>query len=100
VLGGLVLPLVAAIVYMDRLSLHPLEGLWYLWLLATGHAISPVTTLLACLFGAIAAVTITLIAARVAAPPPPKPDAPPVRGPGGYAGPGSLGGTPSTLTRR
>jgi hypothetical protein len=85
---------------MDRLSLDPLEGLWYVWVLATGHAISPVTTLLACVFAAIVAVTITLIGARVGAPPPLTPDAPQVRGPGGYAGPGSLGGTPSTLSRR
>ena len=100
VLGGLLPLIVAVVVYMDRLSLDPLEGLWYVWVLATGHAISPVTTLLACVFAAIVAVTITLIAARVGAAPPLTPDAPSVRGPGGYAGPGSLGGTPSTLARR
>jgi hypothetical protein len=100
VLGGLVLPLVAAIVYMDRLALDPLEGLWYLWVLVTGHAISPLTTLLACVFAAVVAVTITLIAARVGHPPPLIPEGPRVRGPGGHAGPGSLGGTPSTLSRR
>ena len=100
VLAGLLPPLIAAVVYLDRLALDPLEGLWYLWVLATGHAISPVTTLLACVFAAVVAVTITLIAARVGAPEPLAPEGPPVRGPGGYAGPGSLGGTPSTLTRR
>jgi hypothetical protein len=45
-------------------------------------------------------VTIGLIAKRVGEPEPLEPDAPRVRGPGGYAGPGSLGGTPSTLSRR
>ena len=100
VLGGLLPPMVAAVVYMDRLGLDPLEGLWYVWVLATGHAISPVTTLLACVFAAVVAVTIGLIAKRVGAPEPLEPDAPRVRGPGGYAGPGSLGGTPSTLSRR
>ena len=100
VFGGLLPLIVAAVVYMDRLSLDPLEGVWYLWVLATGHAISPVTTLLGCVFSAIVVVTITLIAARVGAAPPLTPDAPSVRGPGGYAGPGSLGGTPSTLARR
>ena len=97
---GLLGPLVAAIVYLDRLDLNPLEGLWYLWVLVTGHAVSPFTTLLACLLAAVAATTMTVLAARVGIPPPLEPDRPPVRGPGGYAGPGSLGGTPSTLSRR
>ena len=50
VLAGLVAPLLAAVLYMDRLSLDPLEGVWYLWVLVTSHAVSPVTTLLACVF--------------------------------------------------
>jgi len=100
VLIGLLGPLLAAVVYLDRLDLDPLEGLWYLWVLVTGHAVSPLTTLLACVCAAVAATTMSVIAARVGAPPPLAPDAPPVRGPGGYAGPGSLGGTPSTLSRR
>ena len=97
---GLLGPLVAAVVYLDRLSLNPLEGVWYLWVLVTGHAVSPVTTLLACVCAAVAATTMSVIAAQVGTPPPLEPDAPRVRGPGGYAGPGSLGGTPSTLSRR
>ncbi len=100
VAAGLLSPLVAAVVYLDRLDLNPLEGLWYLWVLVTGHAVSAITTLLACLLAAIAAVTWTVIAARAGAAPPVEPDVPRVRGPGGYAGPGSLGGTPSTLSRR
>ena len=100
VAAGLLPPLVAAVVYLDRLGLDPLEGVWYVWLLSTGHAISPITTLLGCLFAGIAATAFTLIAARAATPPPLEPETPRVRGPGGYAGPGSLGGTPSTLTRR
>ncbi|MGH2837211.1 MAG: M28 family peptidase [Thermoleophilaceae bacterium] len=100
VVGGLLPPLVAAVVYLDRLDLNPLDGLWYLWVLVTGHAVSPITTLLACVLAAITAVTWTVIAARVGAPEPLEPEGPRVRGPGGYAGPGSLGGTPSTLSRR
>jgi hypothetical protein len=100
VLGGFLPPLVAAVVYMDRLALDPLEGLWYVWVLVTGHAISPVTTVLACVFAAVVAVTVGVIAKRVGTPEPLEPDAPRLRGPGGYAGPGSLGGTPSTLSRR
>jgi hypothetical protein len=97
---GLLGPLVAAIVYLDRLDLNPLEGLWYLWVLVTGHAVSPLTTLLACAVAAVTATTMTVIVARVGIPPPLEPDRPSVRGPGGYAGPGSLGGAPSALSRR
>jgi len=100
VIAGLLPPLLAAVVYLERLSLGPVEGLWYLWLLVTGHAVSPVTTLLACAFAAVAASAIAVMAARVGTPPPLEPEAPRVRGPGGYAGPGSLGGTPSSLTPR
>jgi hypothetical protein len=100
VLAGVLPPLLAAIVYLDRLALDPLEGVWYAWVLATGHAISPLTTLLACVCWGIAAAAMGVMAARIGAPPPLEPEAPRVRGPGGYAGPGSLGGTPSTLSRR
>src|SRR5688572_2651542 len=61
---GLLGPLVAAVVYLDRLDLDPLEGLWYLWVLVTGHAVSPVTTLLGCACAAVFATTLTVIAAR------------------------------------
>ena len=88
VLGGLLPLIVAVVVYMDRLSLDPLEGLWYVWVLATGHAISPVTTLLACVFAAIVAVTITLIAARVGAAPPLDPGRSVGPRPGRLRGPG------------
>ena len=97
---GLLAPLLAGVLYLDRLALNPIEGLWYLWVLVTGHAVSPLTTLLGCAVAAVGAVTIMAIAARVGEPPPHAPEGPPVRGPGGYAGPGSLGGTPSTLSRR
>jgi hypothetical protein len=99
-LAGLLPPLLAAVVYLDRLALDPFEGVWYAWVLATGHAVSPLTTLLTCVCWGIAAAAFSVMAARVGTPPPLEPEAPRVRGPGGYAGPGSLGGTPSTLSRR
>jgi hypothetical protein len=97
---GILPPLIGAVLYLDRLGLDPFEGIWYLWILITGQAISPLTTLLGCVLAGIAATSLTVIAARAATPPPLEPEAPRVRGPGGYAGPGSLGGTPSTLGRR
>ncbi|MDQ3992177.1 MAG: M28 family peptidase, partial [Actinomycetota bacterium] len=74
VFAGLLAPLVAAIIYLDRLSLDPLEGLWYLWVLVTGHAVSPVTTVLACICAAVGASTLSVIVARVGVPPPLEPE--------------------------
>jgi hypothetical protein len=94
---GLVVPLAIVIASLERLSIGPLAGLWYGFLLVTGHHVGLYTAvvgavLLACLAGA---VRITL-ARR-----PPRRQRPEifVRGPRGYAGPGSLGGTESALRR-
>ncbi|HEY6781267.1 MAG TPA: hypothetical protein VI111_09945 [Thermoleophilaceae bacterium] len=97
--GGLPLLLVA-IYYLFALDLDPLGGAWYLLLLVTGHHVSLAGSLLAStLLGAgLAALQI----ARQAQPEPEPPDAqerPRVYGPGGLAGPGSLGGTRSALRR-
>lgn len=97
---GLAPPLAAGAVYLDRLGLNPVEALWYLWLLVGGHAIGPLSTLLLCTLAGVAASAFAVMAARVGAAPPAEPEAPSVRGPAGYAGPGSLGGTESALSRR
>jgi hypothetical protein len=92
------LPLVAvALAVLDRLSLGPISGLWYGVLLLTGHDVGLYTALVGALLLScfIAALRITF-ARR---PPARERGAPSVRGPGGYAGPGSLGGTESALGR-
>jgi hypothetical protein len=66
----------------------------------TGHAISPLTTLLACICAGVGVSALSVIVARVGEEPPLEPERPRVLGPGGHAGPGALGGTPSTLSRR
>lgn len=97
--AGAAVPVLIALSYMVRLSLDPLEGLWYLFLLVTGGQVSLVAAILGCvLLGALASVIEIALAWRGRVEPIPAP-APRVRGPGGYAGPGSLGGTESALKR-
>ena len=100
VLAGALPPALAVVLYLNRLALDPGEGLWYLFVLVTSHAVSPISTVIACLVGGVWLSVLGVLAARVGAPPPLEPAAPPLRGPGGYVGPGSLGGTSSTLNRR
>jgi hypothetical protein len=96
---GLVVPLAIGLAIMERLSLGPVSGLWYGFLLVTGHHVGLYTSL-------VGAVLLTCLAAAIritlARRPPPRerePEGASVRGPGGYAGPGSLGGTESALGR-
>jgi TRAP-type C4-dicarboxylate transport system permease small subunit len=97
VLLGLLIPVLIALAGFGRFHLGPLAGLWYGFLLITGHSVGLYTSvvgvvLLAC-FGA--ALRIALARQRA----PREPEGVSVRGPGGYAGPGSLGGTESALWR-
>ena len=99
--AGLVLPLGAILIYMFKLDLGPLEGLWYGFLLVTGHQVGLASTLLAIgLLGVLGAVSAVAGARR---PRPARdevgPAQPSILGPGGYAGPGALGGTESALRR-
>jgi hypothetical protein len=102
-LGVGLLPLVAvALYYMSRLSMNPVEALWYLYLLVTSGAVGVVAALLSCVFVGVTACLIAVMVARARRPPRARveePQQPTVFGPGGYAGPGSLGGTESALRR-
>ena len=99
VAGGLALPAAVALSYMVRLSLDPVEALWYLFLLVTGGQVDLLGALGGCvLLGALASV-IEIVAAWRGRTEAVEEAAPTVRGPGGYAGPGSLGGTESALKR-
>jgi hypothetical protein len=97
------LPLVAVVLYyMSRLSLNPLEGLWYLFLLVTGGAVGVEAALFACAFAGVFGCLVSILVSRARRPPvekPEEPARPTVFGPGGYAGPGALGGTESALRR-
>jgi hypothetical protein len=98
VLLGLLIPVLVALAGLGRFHLGPLAGVWYGFLLITGHQVGLYTVLAAVVLLACfaAALQITLARRRE---PPVAPDAASVRGPGGYAGPGSLGGTESALWR-
>lgn len=98
VLAGLLLPLAVALSVLDRLSLGPFSGLWYGVLLLTGHDVGLYTAIVGALLLACFGAVLRIALARRPASREPG-DAPSVRGPGGYAGPGSLGGTESALRR-
>jgi hypothetical protein len=100
VAAGGVAPAIVAVYYLIALHLDPLSGAWYLLMLVTGHHVGLLVTLVAgTLLGAgLAAAELARGAHPEAAPGPPD-DRPPVYGPGGLAGPGSLGGTESALPR-
>jgi hypothetical protein len=97
VVGGLFVPLVIGLAVLSRLSLGPASGLWYGFLLVTGHDVGLYTTLVGALLLSCFAVAVRIALARRAEPP--EPVGASVRGPGGYAGPGSLGGTDSARWR-
>jgi hypothetical protein len=97
-LGGLVLPVLAVLLYAGELGLSLPQAAWNGVLLIAGGGMS--------LSGAFAAsivigcgVSMTLIALRALRQPRPEPMPVTVRGPVSYAGPGSLGGTGSALRR-
>jgi hypothetical protein len=97
VLAGLAIPLLVALVTISRLSLDPLGAVWYGFLLVTGHQVGLYTALVLALLAACFAAALRIALARRAERQ--EPGGPSVRGPGGYAGPGSLGGTESALPR-
>lgn len=99
VLGGLLVPAAIAFFYLSRLSLNPLEAAWYLLLLVTGGGIDILQALLGCVMLGVLASVIVIVLATRRRPVPEEERRPAVRGPGGYAGPGSLGGTKSALRR-
>jgi hypothetical protein len=94
---GLVPPALLAVYELIALELNPISGAWYLFLLVTGGQVGLAAvvlgSVLAALFGSVAAIL------RAGDPDQVEPGGPSVRGPAGYAGPGSLGGTGSALKR-
>jgi hypothetical protein len=97
------LPLVIVVLfYMSKLSLNPLEGLWYVFLLVTSGSVGIAAAVFCCVFAGVFGCLVSILVARARRPPAARveePEHPAVFGPGGYAGPGSLGGTESALRR-
>ena len=99
VIGGLVLPAAVLVFYLDYLSLDPVSGAWYVFLLVTGHHVGLAASLLGCaLFGLFGSLIVLAVARARAAGDQEEEDSG-IRGPTTYAGPGSLGGTESALKR-
>jgi hypothetical protein len=94
---GLLVPALIAIAILDRLGLGPVSGLWYGFLLVTGHDVGLYTALVGALLAVCFAAAVRIALARK--PPARERAGASVRGPAGYAGPGSLGGTESALRR-
>jgi uncharacterized membrane protein len=97
------LPLVVVVLYyMSRLSLNPLDALWYVFLLVTSGSVGVAAAVFSCVFVAVFVCLMAVLVARARRPPAVRqnePERPTVFGPGGFAGPGSLGGTESALRR-
>ena len=96
---GVALPVLALAHYVSALDLNPLSFAWLVALAtADGHisiaAAVIVSLFLACLAGLLVVLRVRHKAASTA-----EPERLRTRGPAGYAGPGSLGGTESALRR-
>ena len=94
---GLALPLLMVVHYGLALDLGPLDLAWLAVLITAGGHVSPLAALIlsllaGCLVGVVAVVRTRRRVVRGAEPEPIR-----TRGPLGYAGPGSLGGTESAL---
>jgi hypothetical protein len=97
--AGLLGPLLVVVYELRALRTDPLE-LARMWLVATagGHVSALAALALGALAGCLATLVTILRARRRIAALAPK-ERPSTRGPAGYAGPGSLGGTESALRR-
>jgi hypothetical protein len=99
VAAGLALPALVAFHYALALDLGPIGLAWLGFLLVAGGHVSILAALALAAFGGCLAgvIAVARTRRRVAAQAAPEPIV--TRGPGGYAGPGSLGGTESALRR-
>lgn len=96
---GLLLPALLVVYQLVTLSIDPVSGAWYLLLLVTGGHVGLLSSLVGCALAAVLGSVIAIARSQPRLPDRP-PAAPSVRGPAGYAGPGSLGGTESALGPR
>jgi hypothetical protein len=99
VLVGIALPALMTVHYALALDLGPLDLAWLAFLITAGGHISPLAALVlsvlaGCLCGVVAVVRTRRRVVKHDEPEPIR-----TRGPLGYAGPGSLGGTESALRR-
>lgn len=102
-IAGVALPALLGVLFLIHLDLNPLAGVWYVFLLVTGHQVGFPSAVLGCVALGLFSATAAVLGAKVRRPRrdrTPGPPRPPIAGPGGYVGPGSLGGTGSALPRQ
>lgn len=98
VAGGLALPALAVVVYGVTLDMGPLELAWLLFLAVAGGALGLGAAIAIALYaGGLVNLLVLLVARRRTIRE--LPGVSLTRGPGSYAGPGSLGGTRSASHR-
>ena len=98
-LALLTLPLLALAHYVSALDLNPLSFAWLLALATADGHISVGTAFAVSLWLACLAGLLVVLRVRRKVEAEAEPERPRTRGPKGYAGPGSLGGTESALRR-
>lgn len=96
---GLVAPALIVLGYVGAWSLGPVEAVWTAFGLVAGGVLGVGALVVACGFVAAAATTAIVLFKRRRASSQAPPERLRTRGPGSYAGPGSLGGTESALRR-
>lgn len=97
VLGGLLLPALLALYVVLWTSVDPLSALWFVLLMVVGGQLGLAQSLIGCVLAGVGCAVVSIARRDGDSPAAPGPS---VRGPGTYAGPGSLGGTGSALPRR
>jgi hypothetical protein len=97
--AGLVLPLLAVLQYALAFRINPLELAWTGVLAAASGRLSVLAAIAAAVLAACAAGLALVIRTRRRVEAQAPPERLRTRGPAGYAGPGSLGGTESALRR-
>ena len=99
VLLGLVLPAVMVLHYCLALDLGPLDMAWLAVIITAGGHVSPLAALFLSVLAGTFVGVVAVVRTRRRVTREAEPDPIRTRGPIGYAGPGSLGGTESALKR-
>lgn len=99
VAAGIALPLALVAHYASALGLGPIGLAWLGFLAVAGGHVSPLAALAIAVFGGCLAATVAVARTRRRVVERTAEEPIVTRGPAGYAGPGSLGGTKSALRR-
>jgi hypothetical protein len=99
VIAGVLGPALVLVHYSDALALDPLSLTWLLALVTADGHISPAAALAISLWLSCLAGLVKVLRVRTQVEAAAEPEKLRTRGPAGYAGPGSLGGTESALRR-